>query len=76
MSTGLRVGEGDLPARLFSALEQSAAQAAERAAGDPRTLEFGAALIRSQLMVARALGLMWEASLQPLLALIKVGRGY
>ena len=75
MSTALKVVEPSLPERMFAAWEQAAGQAAERSAADPRTLEIGSAMIRSQLLVARAMGLLWEASLQPLMALTKAGRG-
>ena len=57
--------------RLWGTWEKAATEAAERAARDPRALALGSAMLRSQLLAGKAMGLMWEAALAPWEALVQ-----
>jgi hypothetical protein len=65
VSRGGGKGAGGPAERVYEAFERAAAETAERFARDPGVLAFGAGLLRSQLLFARAAGLFVEASLAP-----------
>lgn len=58
-------------ARAFGMWEKAAGEIAEKASRDPRTLALGSAMLRSQLLTGKAMGLLWEAALAPLNAMVQ-----